>query len=154
MKRHRIELIPATTELLQSFVPQIRPLDREEVEITSGDTWEEHSKELFVHKEEANMIVYKGKILGVLGIRKLEPVTVGLAWMLLTPHVEEHQMLFLRWSKAELKNVIRPYEFLTNLVYLKNTLHINWLNWLGAEWLETSDPDFGVFRLRKEGVNV
>ena len=154
MKNESIKLIPATVDLLKLFIPQIRPLDREEVEITSGDTWEEHSKELFNHKEEANMIMYKGKILGVLGIRKLEPVTVGLAWMLLTPHVEEHYITFLKWSKKELNNVMKPYEFLTNLVYLKNTLHVNWLNWLGAEWLETSDSDFGVFRLRKEGSNV
>ena len=154
MKRHEIRILPATTELLQSFIPQIRQLDLEEVEITSGESWEEHSKELFTYQAEAEVIMYKGKILGVLGVRKLEPPNVGLAWLLMTNHVEDNQIAFLRWSRKHLKKILSNYDFLTNLVYLKNTLHVNWLNWLGAKWLETSDPDFGVFRLRKAVSDV
>lgn len=154
MIKNDFKLIPATPSLLLEFIPQIREVDKKEVELVSEESWEDHSVKLFDYLDEAEMIIREEKIIGILGIRSFDLFPEhGFAWLLFTQEVEKCSIPFLRWSKGILKEKLKLFPVLTNVVYKKNKLHVDWLSFMGAVWLPV-EGDFTIFQLRRKEVET
>ena len=144
----------ATEEDVLYFIANIRPMDKEEVETASGLPFSIHSQELFSYLEEIHVVRHNDTIIGIGGIHKVEE-RKALIWLLLTSDVEKVKMEFLRFSKRHLKGLLENFDVLFNYVYLKNKLHVDWLTWLGATWVETKEGFSGfLLENRKEELDV
>lgn len=133
-----IKVVPATVDHIFEFADNARKIDIEEVEVASGKSFDLllPSLLLSINKVQAVIEDETGEVLGIGGIEPTRNLTVGAIWLLMTNAVESHKIEFLRFSRRYLKTLLEDYECLTNVVYNKNKLHVSWLNWLGAEWIE------------------
>lgn len=102
--------------------------------------------DLVVHYEHpVYKITYKDKAVGIGGLYKYRGK--GVIWLCFTPEYARHKLSFLRFSKQLLPRLLKAYGVLTNVVWTKNTTHVEYLNWLGATWTKLDD-DFSVFELK------
>lgn len=115
----------------KDFLNHVRPLDMKEAELMTG---EEPSLADFVDAEvlyddETNEVYAVGGI----NFGYVKPVV----WLLCTTRVEEHPVKFCRFTKDFLHNQwLRHISYLWNYVWLGNTLHVQWLKWMGAKFFE------------------
>ena len=137
----------ATRKQLLEFYENARQIDLEEVEQASGEPFEHHLPALLNSKVKC-LVSEDGT---VIGIGDIEHYTddMGIVWLLLTNAVEDRKIEFLKWSRRALRGHSK-YKYLVNAVYMKNQMHVEWLNWLGAEWVYHNN-DFSVFRLTVKG---
>ena len=80
-----------------------------------------------------------------------EERNVGVPWLLATDEINFHSTFFLRQSRRILALWLDNYEMLTNYIHAENTLSIEWLKWLGFDFMETlkiNDEDFIRFEKR------
>lgn len=138
-----ITIDTATYKDIWDFAKNIRPMDDKEVEFVSGKPFKEHLTFLLMHVEDVRVIKCNGVILGIgnwyhemLDWGLYSPGVIG--WMLLTNAVEDHKIEFLRWSKKIVKTLLEEYPAITNVVDSRNTLHVKYLDFLGASFWE--DP--------------
>ena len=60
----------------------------------------------------------------------------GIVWLLGTKAMEDIQYRFIRTSKEWLDRLYGDkYEILFNIADKRNTLHLNWLRWLGFKFM-------------------
>lgn len=59
---------------------------------------------------------------------------LGFPWMVATDELPAHGREFLRVSRDWLADLAHGYGFLCNQVWMENTTHIRWLQWLGFEF--------------------
>ena len=138
-----ITIDTATEKDILEFSKNIRAMDAKEVEFVSGKTFKEHLGFLLTHVEDVRTIKCDGVLLGIGNWYKekldwglYSPYVIG--WMLLTNEVEDHKIEFLRWSKELVKTLLEAYPSITNVVDSRNLLHVQYLDFLGAEFFE--DP--------------
>ena len=138
-----ITIDTATEKDILEFSKNIRSMDAKEVEFVSGKPFKEHLGFLLTHVEDVRAIKCDGVLLGI-GNWYQEQLDWGLyspgviGWMLLTNAVEDHKIEFLRWSKEIVKTLLEAYQDITNVVDSRNLLHVQYLDFLGAKFLE--DP--------------
>lgn len=138
-----IRLERATEKDIKEFAKNIRKMDAEEVKFVSGMPFEEHLPFLMMHLKDVRVIKCDGVLLGI-GNWYQEQLAWGLyspgviGWMLLTNAVEDHKIEFLRWSKNIVKMLLDAYPAITNVVDSRNSLHVKYLDFLGASFWE--DP--------------
>ena len=129
----------ATEKDIREFADNIRYMDEKEVKIVSGKPFRDQLDELLRNKKHVKVIRCNGVLLGIGGWYK-EMLDWGLysqgvvGWMLLTTAVEDHKIAFLRWSKWLVKCLLEEYSYITNTAYIENTLHIRYLEFLGASF--------------------
>ena len=148
-----MKVIQATEDHFREFLLNARPIDLEEVEAGSGEPFESHISSLVpnIHNIKTLIDAETGEVLGIGGLEDLGSPTVGGIWLLMTKAIETRKIEFLRFSKKFLKEVFAHYKYLTNAVYKRNKLHIDWLTWIGVKWVKETE-DFSIFILeRKEG---
>lgn len=150
-----ITIDTATAEDILEFSKNIRPMDDKEVEFVSGKPFKEHLGFLIAHLEEVRAIKCDGVLLGI-GNWYQEQLDWGLyskgviGWMLLTNAVEDHKIEFLRWSKEIVKTLLEVYPDITNVVDSRNTLHVNYLDFLGARfWKDSFRKDLWHFIIER-----
>lgn len=145
-----IEVVPAKLKHIFAFLKDIRSEDIEEVEVAAGKPFMRQLPYFLTNFHRLRAVVDGETVLGIGGIESTYVKGTGVIWLLMTYAVETRKVAFLRFSRRYLKELLTQYNLLTNAVYLKNTLHVNWLTWLGAEWVEKTKR-FAVFVLRKRG---
>lgn len=69
----------------------------------------------------------------------------GAVWAVATVDVEGHRVSFLRRSIPWVKRWQEQYPILTNAVDERNTVHIEWLKWLGFTFINRH-PHYGAER--------
>lgn len=113
----------------------IRPKDRQEVEITLGEPLQarhfEEDKDYIEFLIEANT----NRIYGMGGVSPTPSGTFPIVWLLCTNEVEKHPVAFLRFVKSYNDKWTQKYMVTTNWVWLGNDLHVKWLKWMGAIFL-------------------
>jgi hypothetical protein len=60
----------------------------------------------------------------------------GIAWFLSTDKILEHKIIFLRSAEHYVQNLKIGYNRLMNYVHEGNTVSIEWLKWIGAEFAD------------------
>lgn len=137
----------ATPERLLQLEDQIRDKDKEEaMALTGYKTFHECMLSLINTSNTVPIYLLKrGKdVMGIGGV-----CGKGIVWLVLTKQEKNHTLGFLQFSKRFLPKLIEAYGHVTNIVWTKNTKHVKYLDWLGAEWEDIS-PDFSIFYIRRK----
>ena len=115
----------------------IRPKDRQEVEITLGEPLQ--AKHFEEDKDNIEFLIdaKTNEIYGMGGVSAPAVGTFPIVWLLCTKEVEKHPVAFLRFAKAYNDKWTEKYKVTTNWVWLGNDLHVKWLKWMGAIFLGT-----------------
>jgi hypothetical protein len=85
------------------------------------------------------------KPIAIFGVAPLAP-KIGSVWLLGTSGIIDIKREFLRHSKFWVTQLHEDYDIICNCVYEGNTVHINWLKWLGFTFIRKIDS-FGYLGL-------
>lgn len=98
-------------------------------------------------------IEWNGKVVAMFGVVG-EIGQIGVPWMLASDELPKIRKSFLKEAKKYLEIVFKDYPVLANYAWAKNTVHLNWLKWLGftlcdPEPMGVDDELFISFYMRK-----
>lgn len=71
----------------------------------------------------------------------------GLVWLLGTEGLLKVRTQFLRESRKWLDLITQDYNVVGNYVHRSNTVHIQWLKWLGFSFIEETGPFISFARI-------
>jgi hypothetical protein len=74
--------------------------------------------------------LYKGQIECVFGLGELSK-SIGIPWFLSTDKFNEFKITFGKQSKQVVQTMLTLYPTLINIIDVRNTDSIHWLEWLG-----------------------
>lgn len=133
-----------TIKYLCDFKENARPLDLQEVLLSSGQVFEDTPlRDLIISNAIVAIDTETNEVYAIGGIIEKEHTV----WMLCTYAVEKNPIKFLKFSKRVLKDALVQYDYLTNKVWIGNELHTKWLSWLGAKFGAVSNDGFQEFTL-------
>ncbi len=125
-----VEIRPATVEDALALV--LRQADREEVEALTGRDAREALVESVVRSAAAWAGLANGELVCLFGVVPVSLVGVtGIPWLLGSDAVTCYGRPFLRRNRAYLREMLREFPVLRNVVDARNTVSIRWLEWLG-----------------------
>lgn len=137
----------ATEKDIKYFVQNIRDMDKEEVYLGSGKSIEDAMKDWCDYNTQT--VKCNGVIIGVGGVLPNEDRRDSArVWLLLTNDVLNHKIEFLRWSKKWHDEILKQYKYIYNNVYMKNVLHIKYLQWLGAQFYPYFGGEWAFFVIK------
>lgn len=77
-----------------------------------------------------SVIEWQGRVVAIFGISGLKG-SYGIPWMLGTDDIKRIRKSLLRNCREVVQGYLKDYPYLTNACWSKNTVHIDWLKWLG-----------------------
>ncbi len=116
-----------------NLAPQLRPIDKLEVECT-GSTPESSLLRCFNLK---NSVVLSGvndnnEVILMCGVSECpNSPDVGVIWMLASPSIRKHRKDILKLSKGAVAELMTGYKSVYNLIHKDNKTSIRWLEWCG-----------------------
>jgi len=138
-----VEFKKVTPELIQFIADNMRQADVDEVMAASNATPLQAIESGVEISDSTSVAVINGDIVAIMGVVKNSALTDnGVPWLLGTDYITKHYREFLGSSRAVLDAMISVCPNLVNHVYVKNTVSIRWLKWLGFN-IEEAEP-FGV----------
>lgn len=138
-----VEFKKPTQEMIQFIADNMRQDDVDEVLAASNLTPFDAITKGIELSDMTSVAVINGDIVAVMGVVKTSVLGCnGVPWLLGTTHVSKHYREFLGSSRSVLNAMINVCPNLVNHVYVKNTVSIRWLKWLGFK-IEEAKP-FGV----------
>lgn len=141
----KIELRKASTVDKFDFVRNIRKWDMIEIQRGYGIYTR---AQLFKYLKEIDCTVavvkhygHDEKILAIGGINDEYLFNVDnrkcyVGWMMFTQAKETHSYAFLKLAKSTVKEALKKYKRLTNTVLMANKMHMKFLDFIGAEWID------------------
>jgi hypothetical protein len=125
----------------RTLAPRLREADRMEIRANSGDDPQrvlERGIEASV--PSCAMLDDAGEVLALFGVvPHPTDARFGIVWMLGSDALVARQAIFLRTSKHWLARLYSVYAALGNVIDARNTVHLNWLKWLGFEAVSRID---------------
>jgi hypothetical protein len=128
----RLSISQARTADAQSLAPRLRKADLDEIAAASGEPPEVALHRGIVASADAQTVVCAGLPIAVFGVVNLGG-GVGAPLLLGSDAILDNWFAFARRSREELARMRLGWAHLENYVDVRNTVHINWLSWLGAE---------------------
>ena len=64
-----------------------------------------------------------------------ESESMGRIWLLGSDDIFSLRMAFARQSRAWFRHVSSPFSLVTNVVDMRNHVHVNWLRWCGCRFV-------------------
>lgn len=134
----------STLEDFSFVATHLRPMDAREVRYTSGidpaDALISHFNACVAGCASNNIASVKTAFAGdepilVFGVNPSNSLGVGYCWMVGTPALKTHALDMMRVAKGHIRTMLTRYPILTNAVWSKNTVHINWLRHMGFMFL-------------------
>lgn len=141
------EIVPATLEHVRALAPALRRADKDEIAASSG--WDHEAALLLSVAASRHPQVWlrNGVPVAVFGCAKdVNRPHVGIPWMLATDEATRNPTFLLRKSREWLPKLFEDYAVLENIADCRNTLAIQWLDWLGFVFTRL-EPRFGVSRM-------
>ena len=86
-----------------------------------------------------------GKPCGIFGTRDSGYPDSGVVWLLGTDDLVTESKTFIRFSKRWLDELHNHYKLLYNVIDARNEVHLEWLDWMGFEFVKEL-PRYGVER--------
>lgn len=142
---NRLTVAPAQPEDALRLGPSLRQADRDEVLAASGMDPTQALRLGLAISADAYTILAGGVPIACFGVVD-RGGGEGAPWLLGSDAILTHWREFARRSHDELERVRRPWRTLENYVDTRNTLHLRWLEWLGATFYGV-EPEYGVARL-------
>lgn len=145
------KVTPMGTKRIWEVSEMLREEDKQEILHTSDrDSFEMCVFDLIIkYPCPVYELSYKGTTVGMGGLSKAFRSDKTVIWLCFTPEYKKHKLSFLKFSKQFLGRLVKAYGTLTNVVWLPNKTHVEYLNWLGATWTPLS-KDFAIFELGGE----
>ena len=123
--------VPEDGKILE---PKLRPEDIREIRaITTGPLHEAITKGIS-ESPYTYTITLEGKPIAVFGVNHYSP-TAGVIWLLGSEDMLKIKIPFLRQSPKWIEAFHQLYPVLFNVACIWNTLHIDWLKWLGFRFI-------------------
>lgn len=116
---------------LQYLIDNIREEDREELKALGTTPEKSISSGFLLSDKVYSVLDDKNNTIAMYGVTKHTDETCVI-WLLASNLINKHKMYFLRNCKGYFYKMVKNYKIAINSVYVKNTLHIKWLKWLGA----------------------
>jgi hypothetical protein len=76
-----------------------------------------------------------GEVAALFGVAPSPEARLGSVWMLGSDALFSIRLTFLRHSRRWVETLFRDYTLLGNFVDERNTVHVQWLKWLGFRFL-------------------
>ena len=141
-----LEIIPADESHIASILQTFRQADRDEVWASSLLTPSEALHVSLSLSAVSWSMTVDGVPFCMFGVAAASPgCRHGIPWLLGGNQIEENAFAFARISKRGLKNVLRHYQMLSNVIDARNETAIRWLKWLGFSILPATP--YGPFNL-------
>lgn len=130
-------LTPTTVEDIDYLSPRLRQADMDECSAATGKPVRDALYTgLLAGDITLTLRTSTGLRVGVCGVVPSPTMDAGVVWMTATDDIYQHQMTFLRKSKAALEYLSDGYLALFNCVDARNHLHIKWLKWMGFTFIQ------------------
>lgn len=127
---------PARPEDAASLAPILRQADLREIEAGSGKPpLEVLTNGLRLSTQAYAAELPSGEIVALFGVGPTAEPQLGVVWMLGSEKLKTIRFTVLRHSKEWLKTLSSAYPLLGNVVDARNTLHVDWLRWMGFRFL-------------------
>ena len=137
-------LTHTTVNDIDHIVPRLRKADKDECLAATGkEPLGILYQSLLLGDITLTMRSHNGERVGLCGVVPSPLDNSGVVWMCATDDIYQHQMAFLRRSKAALDYLAEDYLLLHNYVDARNTLHIKWLKWMGFTFI-SEQKDYGA----------
>lgn len=125
---------PAHQDDIEAIAVSMRPADRREIKLLSGQEPKQALTECFEKSDVCRTLLYQDTPLIMYGTSRFDDET-GIVWGLGSDEIDKHTMPFLRVSRAEVELLQGDYDLIFNFVHTENTLHLKWVEFV----------DFDVF---------
>ncbi|MER1847225.1 hypothetical protein KC948_10275 [Proteus mirabilis] len=140
MKKHHVQIIPATHEHIVRLLPHVRQADVDEFYAMSMQTPEQVLRHGLSVSTKAYAGIINEEVVTIFGVASGSLLTgLGVPWLVGTDLLEQHQKTFLRRCKPILKQMLGQYPTLMNYVDERNHIAKAWLHWLGFQ-IEEAKP--------------
>ena len=135
-----------TREDCFALAPALRQADRDEVTAASGSLPE--ASLLAGLATDCHVIKSHGKPIAMLGVGTTQyDDRVGVPWFLSSQEMFDHHTIpFLRRCRAVVDDWQQRYPLLVNFTDCRNTVHHEWLRWLGFTFIARHEH-FGAARI-------
>lgn len=128
----KAEIVPATLAHAEAMAPHLRQADRDEIWAASMSLPADSLRNGVMASRDAWAGLIDGEVACLFGVAPQSLMTgSGYAWMLATPLIERHQLLFLRRCRPMVAEMLCGFNYLHNYVDARNAKAIRWLRWLG-----------------------
>lgn len=123
-----------------------------DIDEANHGNFEDHCEALLWTAENSHEVIAvyadDGSTIGLWGYR---PDGFGGAqvWAVGTDRFVESPKAMLKTGKAMRDALFEHFDIIYNSVFVGNTVHIDWLKRLGAEFFPSDDPHFVYFEIRK-----
>jgi hypothetical protein len=87
-----------------------------------------------LHSSKCWTVEWKGSVVAMFGVVRHDDV-VGVPWMLASEDLKKIKKSFLRECHQYVERMFDGFQVLTNCAWSQNTIHIQWLKWLGFKFL-------------------
>lgn len=124
---------PSVAEDVAFIADHMREGDVEEVHACGHNPHDALSLGLKLSTPCYTLTDFEGTPFAMLGVSPSGQPDAGLIWMLGTAGIEDIKVTFLKYSKPVLLRLYEESgtELLYNYTYAENTVHHQWLKWLG-----------------------
>jgi hypothetical protein len=133
----------ATLADVYSMAPRLREADKSEIRAATGRDPLASLRDGLARSRSCKVgLTPEGEPAVIWGVVPIDPM-VGGVWALATDQLSKHKIQFLRGSREHLEEMQKQFPLLMNVVDARNTLHIDWLKWLGFTFI-AEHPSWGV----------
>jgi len=132
-------IVGATERHARMIGPHLRADDLSEITALTGEDPVRALCRSIAESTEAFTIMLDGVPCGLAGYVQTAP-NAACVWLLGTPLLVAHRKAFLRGCLREMARVLYKFDIIYNWVSESNTLHKEWLTWMGARWATEADP--------------
>lgn len=119
-----------------ALAPKLRAADLQEIAARSGREAEDVLRFGIEKSRQCYTVeLPSGEIAAIFGVSDTPDAKLGAVWMLGSDSLLSIRLNFLRHSRGWVDTLFKDYLLLGNFVDERNTVHIQWLRWLGFRFL-------------------
>lgn len=133
---------PSIPEDIGTIAVSMRPADRKEVKLLSGQEPLDALTQSYVHSKVTRTLSHKDTPLIMYGTAEFQP-GVGIVWGLGSDALDDHVLGFLRMSRPEVEILQEGYRTLFNYVHATNELHLKWVKFVGFTLFDPQTHESG-----------
>ena len=126
-------VVHATPRHVRQLSPNLRTADRQEIKALTGLEPGPALTASYCVSTFAYTVLRNGWPVGVGGIVEQDHGTAE-GWLVGSDDMTSNWVEFAKGSLSFVRNVFDRYELVTNLVDVRNTVHLRWLEWFGCKF--------------------
>lgn len=123
----------------ESLAPRLRQADLDEIKASTGQEPIEALRDgARLSLQPLTAVMHDGLTevpIAMFGCVSESERGVGRIWLLGSDDVFVMRMAFARQSREWFRHVAAPFNLVTNIVDMRNAVHVNWLRWCGCRFV-------------------